>query len=228
MPIPVKFKAAFFPGATYHLLFRSIDGLLLFQDSRDYLLFLSQYATYFRPILDTLSYCLLNNHSHFIVQVKERKELIEELSIIPKKYKTILMNKVLSDGTNDFLIDQMIERQVNSFMSSYVHLKNRNSDRKGGLFQSPFRRSFITDDAHLAQSVIYVHANAEKHGLVKDFKQYPHSSYQEILSGHSTNVCVKKVLDFFGGRERYIEMHKLQVDLFYKQTGTNSTLDIKI
>ena len=52
----------------------------------------------------------------------------------------------------------------------------------GGLFQSPFKRSLINGDDHLQQAIIYVHANAKKYGLIKDFRMYAHSSYHEILS----------------------------------------------
>lgn len=187
----------------------------MFQENRDYSLFLQQFATYFQPILDTLAFNLLENHAHFIAQVKDRMALLEQLDAIPKNHKTQAMNKVLNDTMNDNLIDQMIHRQVNSFMTSYVNRKNQNTDRKGGLFQSPFRRSFITSDGHLCQAIIYVHANAQKHGIVKDFKQHTYSSYHEILSGYSTNVHVSKVLNFFGGRDRFVELHERQVEHFY-------------
>jgi putative transposase len=225
VPVPVKFKAPFSPGNSYHLVFRSVDGIRLFEEQDDYALFLRQYAHYLQPFLDTLAYNLLANHSHFIVQVKERKPLIQQLMTIPNKFKTCAMNRVICDNSNDHLVDQMVERQVNSFMSSYVLTKNKSLDRKGGMFQSPFRRSFITNDAHLNQAIIYVHANAEKHGIVKDFKQYQHSSYNEILWENSTYVCAEKVLQFFGGRNRFIDLHKTQIDHFYKNNWPKISLE---
>lgn len=215
MPIPEKYKAPFNPGMPYHILFRSIDGVLLFQQHADYLIFLKQFADYFHPFVNTLAYNLLRNHGHFIVHVKDRESILENVSVISKMDRTLAMDKLLGDPTNDFLVDAMFQRQVNSFMTSYVKLKNNEAGRKGSLFQSPFRRSFISDEAHLFQSIIYVHANAQKHGIVEDFKQYCYSSYDEILSGHSSNVCVQKVLDLFGGKDRFIELHKMQVDYFY-------------
>lgn len=216
MPIPERYKAPFCPDIPYHMLFRSIDGLLLFQQHADYLIFLKQFAEYFQPIAHTLAYNLLQNHTHFIVQVKNRETILENLCAISKRDRTHAMEKLLIDPANDSLVDELFQRQVNSFMTSFVKLRNNESGRKGGLFQSPFRRSYITNEAHLHQSIIYVHANAKKHGLVEDFRQHRYSSYQEILSGNSTNISVQKVLDIFGGTKQFIELHDMQVEHFYK------------
>lgn len=121
----------------------------------------------------------------------------------------------------------MIERQANSFMTSFVSIQNKLLSRKGGIFQSPFRRSIINDDVHLQQAIIYVHANAQKHGIVKDFKDYRYSSYHEILSGYSANVCIESVLDFFGGKDSFIQIHKAQVDHFYANDWPRNTLECK-
>jgi putative transposase len=227
VPIPEKYKAPFCAGNYYHLLFRSIDGLSLFQDRKDYLLFLRQYAKYFQPVVHTLAYNLLENHSHLVVQVKDRKSLHQDLSSLTGKFRTSIMRKALSELANDYLINEMIERQANSFMASYVNLKNHDTGRKGGLFQSPFRRSFINDDAHLQQAIIYVHANAQKHGIVKDYRHHHYSSYHEILSGYSPNIDVPQVLEFFGGRDRFIQIHEKQVEHFYTNEWRSSYLEIK-
>lgn len=215
MPISKKYKAPFYLGTPYHMLFRSIDGILLFDRHTDYLIFLKQFADYFQPIVHTLAYNLLSNHTHFILQVKDRDLIIENLSSISMKSRTHAMEKLLRDPENDSLIDEVVQRQVNSFMASYVKLRNNETGRKGGLFQSPFRRSFIENEAHLHQSIIYVHANAQKHGIVKDFRQHRYSSYREILAGNSTNVNAQKVLELFGGTKQFVNMHDMQVDVFY-------------
>lgn len=105
------------------------------------------------------------------------------------------------------LLQLVIERQVNSMMVSYAHAYNKYYNRKGGLFQSPFRRSVINDPAHLQQSIVYVHKNAEQHGLVTDFRRYPFSSYDEILAGYSTIVDVSAVLGIFGDKEKFVNAH---------------------
>jgi putative transposase len=97
--------------------------------------------------------------------------------------------------------------------------------RNGTLFQSPFRRVEIKEDAHLQQAIIYVHANAQKHGLIKDFKDYQCSSYWEIMYNNSMNVQVDKVLQFFGNKECFKSIHQQQVDHYYNKGWPSSKLE---
>jgi hypothetical protein len=126
------------------------------------------------------------------------------------------MGKWLRNSQDDDILDELIERQINLFMVSYTNAINKQLCRKGGLFQSPFKRTFINEEAYLQQAIIYVHANPQKHGLVKDFRNYPYSSYQEILQKNSLYVNRDEVIDFFGGEGRFVEQHKLQADTYYK------------
>jgi putative transposase len=83
--------------------------------------------------------------------------------------------------------------------------------RQGGLFQKPFRRLEVKELSHLHHALIYVHVNAQKHGIVDDFRNYSFCSYEEIIAGKSDMVNVKAVLHFFGGRQKFIEAHQHQL-----------------
>lgn len=168
--------------------------------------------------MDCFAFNLLDNHTHFVVRVKDEKSLRHSISLIAKQYWTKPMQAFTQVGAGEHLAGEIIERQVNSFMASYAKGTNELYARKGGLFQSPFRRSLIMSESHLQQAIIYVHANAQKHGIVKDFKEHPYTSYHEILSGESKNVKADFVLDFFGGKEMFIQTHARQVDYYYSST----------
>ena len=43
---------------------------------------------------------------------------------------------------------------MNSFLVSYANYINNKYDRKGGIFQKPFKRIAIEGDAHLQQAII--------------------------------------------------------------------------
>jgi putative transposase len=195
--------------------FRSIDGLQLFQSEENRPFYLRQFALYFQPVADCLAFSLLENHSHFIIKVKHSKDLFASVSAISRQFRTNSMQVFLNDTLNEQLVTKMVERQVNSFMISYAKEINRLFARKGGLFQSPFRRSLITNDQYLQHAIIYTHANAQKHGIVNDFKEYPFTSYHEILAGSSQNVDADLVLNLFGGKEMYIHLHEKQANHFY-------------
>ena len=48
---------------------------LLFREPDNYLYFLKRYRKYISPVFDTLSFCLMPNHYHFLVRVKDMKEI---------------------------------------------------------------------------------------------------------------------------------------------------------
>lgn len=124
------------------------------------------------------------------------------------------------------LADEVAERQINRFLVSYTNTYNNLIVRKGGVFQQPFRRSLIAEEAHLQQAIIYVHANAQKHQLVNDFKTHVYNSYNEILSGESLLIDAGMVIYFFGGKEKFISLHQEQVAYFYTNQWSASKLEI--
>jgi putative transposase len=196
MPIPEQFKAPFEFQKHYHILFRSIDGIPLFKTEKEHLFFLEKWKRFTDPVFETWAYSLLDNHTQFL----EKKE-----------------------GS---LIGPIIERQINSFMVSFTNTYNNIIERKGGLFQQPFRRSLIASDAHIQQAIVYVHANAQKHKLVKDFKMHRFNSYQAILDRNEVFINVAAVVIFFGGIGKFISIHSEQVAYFYKHQWPDSRLEV--
>lgn len=225
MPTPAQYKAPFYTDCYYHVVFRSVDGVMLFRTEENRKFFLQKFSLYFQPVSSCLAYCLLDNHVHFIIQVKSAVSLRCCIASLSNETRTVAMKKFIDDHENEKLVGEILERQVNSFMASYANAYNKQGSRKGNLFQSPFRRTQIKEDAHLQQAIIYVHANAQKHGIINDFKTHKYSSYWEIIKGDPLNVRVDAVLQFFGGKEQFIKLHQLQVDHFYKNGWPSSKLE---
>ena len=55
----------------YHIYNRGNNGETLFREERNYRYFLNLYAKYIEPVAETFAYCLLKNHFHFLVHVKD-------------------------------------------------------------------------------------------------------------------------------------------------------------
>lgn len=225
MPTPIKFKAVFFADAFYHIVCKSIDGILLFKQPQDYMVFKERFKQFNSAFFNVWSYSLLSNHTHHIVKIKSIKSILDHVEAKKKIDITVSMNSFLKDPDNETLLDALLERQMNSFLVSYANYYNNCYKRKGGLFQKPFKRIQIADDAHLQQAIIYTNANAQKHKLTNDFTKFPHASYQDVLLNKISWVCCKDVIGFFGNKEQFIKIHKDQVEYYYANNWPSSKLE---
>ncbi len=225
MPTPAILKSSFISDHYYHFVCKSIDGILLFPGVEDYKIFKDRFKKFTDEFLEIWSYCFLPNHTHQIVKIKSIETIKNCIDKFPLENKTKTMLAFLDDCTNEMALDKMIDRQMNSFLVSYANYYNNKYNRQGGLFQKPFKRIAITDDSHLQQAIIYTHANAQKHGLVNDFQQYPFSSYAEIIKDNNYYTNSKNVVAFFGGVEKFTEIHNAQVAYYYQNSWPNSKLE---
>ena len=225
MPTPEQYKAPFYPTAYYHIVCKCIDGLKFFNDEKDYHVFKERFKQFTSGFFEVWSYNFLPNHTHHIIKTNSTENITQNIAALQKEKQTKAMLHFLNDAENEILFDEMIERQMNSFLVSYSNYCNNRRGRRGGLFQKPFKRIRIDDDTHLQQAIIYTNANAQKHKLVNDFKNHPYSSYAAIINEDDCVVETQTVINFFGGKENFIKIHKNQVDYYYKNNWPSSKLE---
>ncbi|MFQ5641889.1 MAG: transposase [bacterium] len=99
-----------------------------------------------------------------------------------------------------------------NLFNSYAQATNKKYNRTGSLFERPFRRKLIDSEIYRAQVLFYIHHNPVHHGLCDDFRHYPHSSYRGILSDLATHLKRLEVLEWFEGREGFVEFHHSKPD----------------
>ncbi|WP_139361650.1 hypothetical protein [Spirosoma sp. 209] len=179
------------PGRFYHIYNRGINGTSLFPRPQLYRSFLNDYAYFTEPLFDTYAYCLLNNHFHILVRIKEPHEVDSQ------RWRTERGWTKLSEPS----------RLLGHAFNSHAQTVNALTGRTGGLFEGPFHREWVDRDTYFSQLVFYIHSNPLKHGFVSDFTTYPHSSYQSHLSTKPTLLKRQFVLDWFGGHQSYIDFH---------------------
>jgi putative transposase len=63
------------PGEIYHLYNHAVGDDNLFRQEENYHYFLQKYAELLTPIFDTYAYCLLPNHFHLLIHVKDLPSL---------------------------------------------------------------------------------------------------------------------------------------------------------
>ena len=175
-------------GHYYHIYNRGINRENIFNTSRDYKVFLDRFQEYVPAVVDVFSYSLLPNHFHSMVYVK----------------KDVFVKKMEGNANMRLLASRQLGHCFNSYAQSF----NRSYDRTGGLFQKPFKRKYVEDKNYFNTLVMYIHNNPKRHGFVDDFKEWTFTSYHEILSDEPTFLQRNEVLQWFGGKEAFIQLHE--------------------
>lgn len=98
-------------------------------------------------------------------------------------------------------------RQFSNFFNAYSKAINNAYGRTGSLFQHPFGRIRIDNGPYFWNVIAYIHQNPQKHGFVEDFRDWKYSSYGIILDDKKTFVDKNVLMNWFGGREQYSQLH---------------------
>jgi putative transposase len=212
MPIPTRLIARFSPGDSCHVICKCIEGKQLFYTDTNRRYFIKRYFELLDDFVETYAYCLLNNHVHWLIKTKSEHDILTYLGSGEVLHTTT--HKKFINGACDF--HELIEQQFNRLFISYTATINHARGVKGHLFNRPFKRIEIVDDQHFSQLIVYIHANAQKHAVVGDFRDYPWSSYQDITGTQPTYLQREELLKWFGGQSRFVDFHVNQAEHYYQ------------
>jgi putative transposase len=182
----------FEPNGFYHIYNRSIDKKPLYKSDENCRYFLSQYDKYLSEVLTTYSYALCGNHFHFGVQIQTEEKLKAFLEAREKPFVNY---------------HDIIVLQFKKLFISYALAFNRQENRVGTLFQTPFKRCAINSEWSLARMIYYHHSNPQKHRIIDDFRQYKWTSYPRYLKEGTSKLPKEDVFSFFGGKEKFVFYH---------------------
>ncbi len=188
------------PGVVYHIYNRGNNGEDIFIEERNYHYFMKLYAKYIDPVAETYAYCLLRNHFHWMVRIKDLEEINEHAS--------------LKDACSSPLdgVERFISKQFGIFFGTYTKAINKATSRSGTLFEGRFKRKSVTDDGYFKALVAYIHQNPQKHGLIDDFRDWPFSSYQAMISQKPTQLAREVTLSWFEGSRGLVQHHETLAD----------------
>ncbi len=184
-------------GSYYHIFNRGINHQNIFFQERNYSYFLQLLAKNLIAYIDVMAYCLLPNHFHFIIRVKEEIETLTDKDPIPSRDR-ILTPEEISKYTAD---------QFRKMFISYTQAVNKQEFRDGPLMLSKFKRLEITRQEYLEYALFYVHYNPVKHGITQNFKDYKFSSYQALLSRLPTKLNRSLVFEIYQGEQNFVDFH---------------------
>lgn len=175
-------KDVFEAGQYYHVYNRGNNGENIFIEVKNYNYFLEKVKKYILPIADVYAYCLLKNHFHIVLRIKDKID-------IPEKFK------------------EKIHLPFSNLFNSYSKSINKAYNRTGSLFQEHLHRNRIENEGYLKQLILYVHLNPVKHKFSKDFQSYKQSSYRSYLSDKPSSIDRGFVIGLFNDLENFIFCH---------------------
>ncbi len=139
-------------------------------------------------VWECLAYCLMPNHFHLLVRIKEA----------PLEEDKVDINKKVS-------------RQFSHFANSYAQAFNKNWGRRGSLFIRSFKRKRILDENYLKTLVCYIHNNPVKHGFKRLPTEWEFSSFNNIIALPEEKLN-KEVIELFGDFKNFVAVHRCFID----------------
>ncbi len=178
----------------YHIFNRGNNGGPLFFKPDNYFYFLKKFNEYLADYLCCYAYCLLPNHFHLLVYIKnfaevdlQKQTLVKGASLLTKP-------------------EEIVSEQFRRFFLSYAKAIKIQEKRTGSLLEKNFKRKLIETDEYFIAVVNYIHQNPYKHKVADRFQEYLYSSYSQVIASEESTVT-KEIMDRFGGRDAFIRYH---------------------
>jgi REP element-mobilizing transposase RayT len=175
-------------GHYYHIYNRGINSSKIFYEDENYHYFLGLYDKYITPVANTFAWCLLNNHFHFFIRIKELTDI--DTSEIKS-----------SKGINP-------SRQFSHLFNAYTQAINKRYNRTGSLFEKPFKRKLIEDEKYFNRLIYYIHNNPVHHNIVSHLSEYKWSSYNLYINRINSRLIHVELPMVFGNLENFKFFHK--------------------
>jgi len=171
-------------GTFYHIYNRGNNCENIFFQERNYAYFTDLWWKHTSPIAETWAYCLLRNHFHATVYVKNKEDLTG-------------LNKIKEPS-----------QYFSNFFNAYARGINIAIQRTGTLFERPFKRIPVDSESYLMRLIVYIHQNPQKHKFEDDFRNWNYSSYHELIANVPTRLQRDRMMQLFGSQKYFIRIHQ--------------------
>lgn len=170
----------FDPGAYYHLYNRGVNRKAIFFETRNYLYFLFNIERYLLPVADLVAYCLMPNHYHLLIFIKQTSEVTSEVS-------------PTSEVTSE------VSKAMMKISVSYTKTINNYYGRVGPLFQGAFQAKHVESDLYLSHLIGYIHLNPVASELVESPEEWMYSSFQDYQNLDPQEILHMNSIEDLGG-----------------------------
>lgn len=196
------------PGYHYHIFNRGINGCKVFENDDNRIFFLQKVKAYVMQVADVYAYCLMPNHFHFILRIKDDIDGNNFAKVQGNNFAKVQNFGKVETGLH--AEKSIPSKQIGKLISSYTQAFNKYHHRHGPLFERPFKRKRIETEEYLIKSIIYVHRNVLDLG--RSMNDYDFSSYKALVSGKPSAIEKENVLELFDGIAHFRSMHQRDND----------------
>ena len=195
------------PQHIYHIFNQGNNKQTIFYSHKNYDLFMQKMKTHINPLVDILAYCLMPNHFHWLVCVKDegcslsdmkkpgihvdsnvvhfQQKLSAAIAVLLRSYTRAINNQ---EGRSGSLFRARTKVENGQINFSAVGKQNQNLHKAGTSLSGHEYSGYIADYWKICLD--YIHLNPVRAGLVNRPSEYKYSSAREYrLDSYEIGLC---------------------------------------
>ena len=167
----------FLEGNIYHIYNRGNDSMNIFFNARNYLFFLDKVAKHICKHSELLAYCLMPNHFHFMVYIKEGPEPTQ------------------------------LNNEIAILLRSYTRAINEQENRTGSLFQQKTKAKNVTEHSLICLNYIHQNPlRAGLTSNLEDWLYSSYREYLGTAEENYANIDLARKLLQLPGQSKFVEL----------------------
>lgn len=166
----------FEPNHLYHIFNQGNNKQTIFFEQENYLFFIKKVRAYVYPYCDILAWCLMPNHFHFLVLVREVSHPVTQSHRVTTKLRTL-------------------NNSIAIMLRSYTRAIQKQQGTSGSLFREGTKAECLTCPGGIAPSFYNTNAGTRINILAPD-KEYPQACFDYIHNNPVKAGLVNIVTDW--------------------------------
>lgn len=200
------------PQKYYHIYNHATGNANLFREARNYIFFMQKCHHYLHEIADFYAWCLMSNHFHFLIRIKDEKEIrvayeTKNLQGLATNKKTCKDLEGFKSDFNEAIASKFISQQFSNFFNSYTKSYNKVYATFGNLFNHTFYRKELPDEESFMRVLLYIHNNPVKHGFTQRIPDWEYSSYHAYLNEDYSVLERGALSELFTDKDNFVLSH---------------------
>jgi len=176
-------------GHLYHIYNQGNNHRKIFFKRDNYLFFLKKVKTYISPYADIVAWCLMPNHFHFMVYIREVEISVESDKLTQQSDKMTPSHLITTNKKRTF------NNSIAIMLRSYTRAINKQENASGSLFKAHTKAECINCHKGITPSFIMQDA-VTKINYQNSEKQYPQVCFNYIHNNPVKAGLVRNAIDW--------------------------------